>query len=198
MNVYGDSETTSTYDVASGIVQAVNSGADVINLSLGSSGDSQFLHDTIDQVLQQNIPIYAAAGNQPVTTPTYPAAYPGVYAVTASGANGQIASYANRGSFVDMIAPGDDVVGFDGQSYMVEGTSTASAYASGTAAGLADASHDCPSQIKSLMTTNFKSASGGASAGAWFRPITNSSLLVPDCRAAFSPGLRTCSSARVD
>ncbi len=156
VDVYGASETTTTFDVANGIVQAVNNGADVINLSLGSSGDSSFLHGIITQVSQRGIPIYAAAGNQPVTTPTYPAAYPEVVAVTASGANGQIAPYANRGSFVDMIAPGDNVVPFDGQSYLVEGTSTATAIASGLAAGLADQKHACADQAQALLQATMK------------------------------------------
>ena len=43
-------------------------------------------------------------------------------AVTASGPSGGIAPYANRGSFVQIIAPGDNVVPFDGENYMVEGT----------------------------------------------------------------------------
>ena len=91
VDVYGNSESTSTFDVASGIVQAVNNGANIINLSLGGTGDSTLLHNTITQVSQRGIPIYAAAGNDPVTTPTYPAAYPEVISVTATDSSGQIA-----------------------------------------------------------------------------------------------------------
>jgi hypothetical protein len=151
VDVYGNNETTSTFDVANGLIQAVNNGADIINMSLGGTGDSQILHDAINQVLNRGIPIYAAAGNEPVTTPTYPAAYPGVIAVTATDTTGQIASYANRGSFIDMAAPGDNVVGFDGQSYTVEGTSTSTAFISGAAAGLADVNHQCADQAQSLL-----------------------------------------------
>ncbi len=158
VDVYGSSSTTTTFDVANGIIQAVNSGANVINLSLGSSGDSQFLHDTITAVAKRGIPIYAAAGNEPVTTPTYPAAYPEVVAVTASDPNGQIASYANRGSFIDLMAPGNDVVPYNGQSYFVQGTSTSTAFASGMAAGLADASHACADQAQSLLVKSLKPA----------------------------------------
>jgi len=151
VNVYDSGDSTTTFNVASGIIQAVNSGANILNLSLGGTGDSQLLHDTINSVLQQGIPIYAAAGNSPVTTPTYPAAYPGVIAVTATDSSGQIASYANRGSFIDIAAPGDNVVPFDGQQYMVEGTSTSTAFISGAAAGLTDAAHACPQQAQSLL-----------------------------------------------
>ena len=151
VDVYGNNETTSTFDVANGIVQAVNNGANIINLSLGGTGDSQLLHDTITQVSQRGIPIYAAAGNDPVTTPTYPAAYPEVISVTATDSTGKIASYANRGSFIDMTAPGDNVVAFNGASYLVEGTSTSTAFVSGAAAGLADASHVCADQAQALL-----------------------------------------------
>lgn len=159
VDVYGNSESTTTFDVASGIVQAVNNGANIINLSLGGTGDSQVLHNTIIQVSQQGIPIYAAAGNDPVTTPTYPAAYPEVISVTATDSSGNIASYANRGSFIDMTAPGDNVVPYDGQSYLVEGTSTATAFVSGAAAGLADSSHACADQAESLLQSSLPKSS---------------------------------------
>jgi hypothetical protein len=151
VDVYGNSETTSTFDVANGIVQAVNNGANIINLSLGGTGDSDLLHNTIIQVTQQGVTIYAAAGNDPVTTPTYPAAYPEVISVTATDSSGNLASYANRGSFIDMTAPGDNVVGLNGQQYLVEGTSTSAAFVSGTAAGLADAAGVGASQAEALL-----------------------------------------------
>jgi thermitase len=138
------------------MADAVANGANILNASLGSSGDSQVLHDIITQIHQQGIPIFAAAGNEPVTTPTYPAAYPEVIAVTASDASGNIASYANRGSFVKMIAPGDNVVPFDGQNYLVEGTSTSTAFASGMAAGLADSAHVTADQAPALLQKSLK------------------------------------------
>ncbi len=162
VDVYGCNPTTSTFDVAKGIYEALNRGANIINLSLGSSGDSAFLHELIQKAADQGIVFFAAAGNQPVTTPTYPAAYPEVVAVTAGDRNGQIASYANRGDFVDIMTPGTSIVPFDGQSYAVVGTSPATAYASGIAAGLADASGNCPVQVvptmRSKLGVNFGSA----------------------------------------
>lgn len=158
VDVYGNNEMTSTFDVANGIVQAVNNGANILNLSLGSTGDSTFLHNTIKQVAKQGIPMYAAAGNEPVTTPTYPAAYPEVVSVTASDNTGKIAPYANRGSFIDMMVNGDNMVGFNGQSYLVEGTSTSTAFASGMAAGLADSAHACADQAQGLLQKSLKPA----------------------------------------
>jgi hypothetical protein len=147
VDVYGPNMTTSTYDVANGIVTAVNNGANVINLSLGGQGDSAFLQSLVQGVLDRGIPIYAAAGNEPVTTPFYPAAYPGVVAVTATE-RGQIAPYANRGNFVDVAAPDSDVFCFNGQSYYIRGTSASAAYTSGLAAGIADTTKKSWSEVQ--------------------------------------------------
>jgi hypothetical protein len=162
VDVYGPNENTSTFDVANGIYQAIqNNNANVINLSLGGQGDSPFLHKLIQDGVKQGVVFFAAAGNQPVTTPTYPAAYPEVEAVTAGSGPGQVADYANRGSFVDLMLPGTSIVPFDGQSWAVTGTSTSTAYASGIAAGLADSSHNCPNAVIPQVQSKF-----GVSLGA--------------------------------
>ena len=161
VDVYGCNETTSTFDVAKGISDAVKAGANVINLSLGGQGDSEFLHTLIQNTAKQGAVFFAAAGNQPVTTPTYPAAYPEVQAVTAGSGPGQVADYANRGNFVDLMLPGTSIVPYDGQSWAVTGTSTATAYATGIAAGLADSSHNCPGQVLSTVQCKFGVSLGG-------------------------------------
>ena len=166
VDVYGMGESTTTFDVANGVVKAVNGGADLINLSLGSDGDSPFLHNIITQVSKQGVPIFAAAGNEPVTTPTYPAAYPEVVAVTASDQSGRIASYANRGSFVDMIAPGDSYFNYNNQSYFAQGTSSATAFATSLAAGLADKNGSCADQALPLLKSSLKASPSSAAAPA--------------------------------
>lgn len=158
VNVYpgggaGDA-ATSTFDVANGIIQAVNGGAKVINLSLGSSSDSPFLQSVIQDVSNLNIPMFAAAGNEPVTTPFYPAAYPQVKAVTAID-NGQLAPYANRGSFISLGAPGTSVIPFGNQAFGVEGTSVSSAYTTGLAAGYLESSGNNVGKMESFLSSNF-------------------------------------------
>ncbi len=58
-----------------------------------------------------------------------------------------------------MTAPGDNIVPFDGQSYLVEGTSTATAFVSGAAAGLADAAHVPATQAESLLQSSLPKSS---------------------------------------
>jgi hypothetical protein len=134
VNVYSSGELTTSWDVALGIQAAVDNGATVLNLSLGGTGDSSVLDSVIQQAIAAGIPIFAAAGNQPVGTPTYPAADTGVIAVTATQ-GGQIASYANYGSFVDLAFPGASVIYLGGTAYLVQGTSVSTATATGVAAG---------------------------------------------------------------
>ena len=138
VDVYGASEYTSTFDVAWGISEAIKGGARVVNLSLGGSGDTDYLRTLIGNGAKDGIVFFASAGNEPVTTPVYPAAYEHVIAVTAGDRNGQLAPYANRGAFVDLIAPGGNVVAFGNASFMVSGTSPASAFAAGMAVGVAE------------------------------------------------------------
>lgn len=161
VDVYGPNETTSTFDVATGIYDAVQAGANLVNLSLGGQGDSPFLHTLIQNASKQGVVFFGAAGNQPVTTPEYPAAYSEVEAVTAGTGPGQVADYANRGSFVDLMLPGTSIVPYDGQSWAVTGTSTSTAYATGIAAGLADSSHDCPGQVIPKIQSKFGVQLGG-------------------------------------
>ena len=153
VDVYGSNPITSTFDVANGIAQAIKGGANTINLSLGSSGDSQFLHNVIKSASEQGVLFFAAAGNEPGTAPSYPAAYPEVMAVTAGTRDGSIAPYANRGDFVDLAAPGSSIVIFNGQSFLVMGTSASTAYASGLAGSMIDCNNRSSAQISAAMQT---------------------------------------------
>jgi hypothetical protein len=159
VDVYGAGETTSTYDVAKGIIAAINGGSSIINLSLGSEGDSQVLHNAIKQAYERGILVVAAAGNESTAAPTYPAAYSEVLAVT-SGKNGTIASYANYGNFVDLVAPGSNLIYFNGRTYLTAGTSVASAYISGLASGLVVKNGIKPQQASALLMNTFGRSAG--------------------------------------
>jgi hypothetical protein len=155
VDVYGTSETTTSWNVALGVQAAVDNGATVLNMSLGGSGDSSVLESVIQQALAGGVVIFAAAGNTPVSTPTYPAAYPGVNDVTALSQPGQLASYADFSPQVDMALPGASVVYVGNQTFLVQGTSPATAYATGIAAGTKGL--NCPTwaQIQAAMQAKF-------------------------------------------
>ena len=151
VDVYGTRESTSTYDVARGISRAVQDGANIINLSLGSSAGSPFLQNMISDLHAKGVLFVGAAGNEPTTSPSYPAAYPEVIAVTAGDRYGKLADYANRGDFVDIVAPGSSIIQFGDKSFMGTGTSFATAYITGVAAAMANDSKIPLTQLEAQL-----------------------------------------------
>ena len=155
VDVYGGNQTTTSWYVALGIQKAVDDGANVLNMSLGSSGDSSVLDGVVKLALADNIVMFGAAGNTPVSTPTFPGAIPGVLDVTALSQPGQLAPYANYWPGDSMALPGTSIVYFGNQAYGVQGTSTSTAYASGILAGSMSATGSSPSQIIPVMQMKY-------------------------------------------
>jgi hypothetical protein len=84
--------------------------------------------------------VVAAVGNDgPAAPPLYPAAYPGVVAVTGVDARGRVLPEAGRGTHVDFAAPGADMAaaGVGGGYVTVRGTSFAAPIIAGRLARLA-------------------------------------------------------------
>lgn len=107
----------------------------LINLSLGGQGDA-ILKAVVARILAQNVLILAPVGNNPArpAPPIYPAAYPGVWAITAVDAAGKLYSQASHASYTALAAPGAELwVPANGGAY-VSGTSYATALASATLA----------------------------------------------------------------
>ncbi|CAI6019456.1 S8 family peptidase [Cohnella sp. JJ-181] len=117
-----------TYSVAEGIIWAVDHGADIINLSLGNYAEAQFLHDAIRYAHDKGALVVAASGNDNTDRPGYPAAYPEVVAVGATGSDELRAPYSNYGDYVDVSAPGTSIAStYPGSRYAaLSGTSMAS------------------------------------------------------------------------
>lgn len=85
--------------------------ADVINMSLGGGSFSQTFQDAVTAVNGAGVIIIAAAGNSATSTPSYPAAYDGVVAVSSVNRNKALAYYSNYGNWVDVAAPGGETSG---------------------------------------------------------------------------------------
>lgn len=95
--------------VSDGIRWAVDHGAKVLNLSLGSTDHSPVLEGAINYAASRGVVVVAAAGNQGRDGLLYPARYPSVVAVGASDLNGNRTSYSNYGSQLDLLAPGGNL-----------------------------------------------------------------------------------------
>ncbi|MFE0630322.1 type VII secretion-associated serine protease mycosin [Streptomyces sp. NPDC058864] len=162
--------TTRGSALADGIRWAADHGADVINLSLGD--DSRTAHpeaqedDAIQYALRKGVVVVASAGNggEQGNRASYPAAYPGVIAVAAVDRYGSRAAFSTRRWYAAVAAPGVDVVIADPNRRYYEGwgTSTASAYVSGTAALVRSAyPRLSPAQVKRLLEDTARSTPAG-------------------------------------
>ena len=123
-------------DVATGIDFAVDHGANILNLSMGSYSRSATVEQAVQYAVQRGALVVASSGNDNSGTPEYPAATPGVVAVAATDDNDRKAAFSNYGRYVDVSAPGVALSStFDNGGYAEgDGTSFSAALVSGVAA----------------------------------------------------------------
>ncbi|MFQ5473479.1 MAG: S8 family serine peptidase, partial [Dehalococcoidia bacterium] len=138
------------FDIALGIYYAIDHGVEVINLSLGSSGESSAVHDAVSEARRLGIVVVSAAGNDNRREPVrHPASSGDNIGVAATDENDIRASFSNYSSNLFLSAPGTSVTfgggQFDpnhsilstipgGEFAVWEGTSMSTAFVSGAAA----------------------------------------------------------------
>ena len=109
-SVFFETQTGAVRAPTSSLISAlgwlVEERVDVINISLTGPAN-RLLEAAIRRTQSAGVPIVAAVGNDgPAAAPLYPAAYPDVIGVTAVSENKNIYRLANRGTHVDLAAPG--------------------------------------------------------------------------------------------
>jgi len=103
----GDSAGYSdSFKMAEGILAAIEAGANPINISFGSTGDSAVLRAAIQKAVEAGVVIVAPTGNSGLNQVFYPAANNGVIAVGAVDRNGATLAFSNYGDTVAVAAPG--------------------------------------------------------------------------------------------
>jgi type VII secretion-associated serine protease mycosin len=148
--------------VAQGIRWAADQGVQVINLSLGGPGQSPVLDEAVTYARSKGAVVVAAAGNESWDVATYPAASPGALAVSATDQSGTFAFLSNHGDWIDLAAPGFDIL-TTSLSYryyeVVDGTSFAAPLVS-AAAALVRARQPAltPAQVESRLRTTARDA----------------------------------------
>ncbi len=128
IKVLDQSGAGTMFDVAEGILWAVDHGAKVINMSLGNYAESQYLHDAIQYAHSKDVVIVAATGNDNTNELGYPAAYKEVIGVSAVDNRLERAEFSNYGDYVDVVAPGVNIASTypNNQYAALSGTSMAS------------------------------------------------------------------------
>ena len=141
----GDKKTRLS-NVVRGIIYATENGADVISMSLGSLSSSEAAYDAIKYAYSQGVVLVGGAGNFDIDFAFFPAAYNEVIAVAATNSTDEKAEFSCYGSWVDVSAPGVDILSLrakgtdiygdgthivDEYYYIASGTSMACPYVSG-------------------------------------------------------------------
>jgi type VII secretion-associated serine protease mycosin len=133
---------TGLREAPAGIRWAVDAGADVINVSLGTDRDDPEVVDAIGYALSRNVVVVAATGNidSAYLEIPMPAKIPGVIAVGAATRSGALWDGTITGPAMVVSAPGDRIAApappdaFPDGYLLYDGTSVSAAIVSGVAA----------------------------------------------------------------
>lgn len=129
-STYSSSAVTHAYE---GLTYAGDNSPHVVNCSWGGGSYSTTGQNVVNYTYGQGTIVVAAAGNDNVSTPFYPAAYNNVISVASTASGDQKSSFSNYGSTIDVSAPGSSIfstVPSDGYS-VKSGTSMASPMVTG-------------------------------------------------------------------
>ena len=133
----------SQLDLSRAIEQAVNHGANIINVSAGQLTDAgeaeKWLEKAIELCQENNVLLIAATGNDGCECLHVPASLPTVLAVGAMDDQGKPVNFSNWGDAYQkqgILAPGKDILGAkpNGGTIRLSGTSFATPIVSGVAA----------------------------------------------------------------
>lgn len=133
---YKREQVGSSAGLPEGIRRAVQGGAKVLSMSL-TTGTSADLGQAIQEALAADVVVVAGVGNRPAGAFIgFPAAYPGVVAVGATGRDGRLAPVTITGEAMVLTAPGVDMASTSrtGAYQYATGTSDATAIVAGAAA----------------------------------------------------------------
>jgi hypothetical protein len=119
-------------------VSAVDSGARIVNISLGAYGTSELLIRAIDYATSMGAVLVASAGNDQATQLTWPAADPRVVSVGAVDGREQQVIFSNSGEQLQISAPGYGVLSawVNGERVLIDGTSASAPVVAGAIAAV--------------------------------------------------------------
>ena len=138
VRVLDDDGSGTMWNVTEGMYWAAAHGAKIVNMSLGTHGSAKPLRVAVTNLAAEGVLVVAAAGNDGLDRPMFPAAAPEAIAVGSVGTGDTVSTFSNFGKWVDVMAPGENIhstYAFPFDSYaMNSGTSMATPWVAGEAA----------------------------------------------------------------
>lgn len=158
VKVLDEDNRASVSRIAEGIYKCINENIDIINMSFGTTTDSEILHQAVKAAEDAGILMVAAAGNRGEGDKQveYPAAYPEVLAVGATGTDAELSGISSDGEELEVLAPGENVavLGIWDEVILMDGTSLSAAEVTGAASVLLSMDKSkSPEFIRSLLNT---------------------------------------------
>lgn len=154
-------------DIIMGIDWCVRNRMDIINMSFGMKTRSKSLLNAVNNAYNAGVIIIASSGNDGKRKSVdYPARYPQTISVGATNKLRRIAQFSNRGTFIDIYAPGDKILSswLRGKYNEMSGTSMATSHVSGAVALLlAHRPGLSPGEIKSILKRSMMPLRGAKS-----------------------------------
>lgn len=160
VKVLNDSGSGSYSSIAQGIYYAVDNGAKVINLSLGSPFPNQTMEKALEYASSKGAIVVMAAGNNGNPFPAYPAGYATNWGLAVGAVNRQneMANFSNRAGMNPLAyvtAPGVNVYSTipDNQYASYNGTSMATPHVAGVVALMLSANSNLTdAQVRQIIT----------------------------------------------
>ncbi len=115
-------------DVSAAIIYATDMGADIINMSWGSSYYSAIIADACQYAYDRGVILVASSGNDPGPFISYPARLSTVFSVGSVDRTKTLSSFSSYGPELDIVAPGSQVI----STYSMDGSNDGYAELSGT------------------------------------------------------------------
>ncbi len=106
VRVGDDSGRADAFALAAGILTAIDAGAQIINISMGTTENNPLIEEAVLYAHDRHVLIVAASGNSEQAEACYPAAYPSVISVGAVDARGEHLDFSNFGTYLSLTAPG--------------------------------------------------------------------------------------------
>lgn len=136
---YNDEGEVKDADLITGIIWAIDHGAQVVTFTADGAKNSKIFDDVFKYAFNKKVPIIVGSGDFSTNQDSFPASSGGAISVSAISSGTQVASFSNTGKSVSVAAPGENIKSLSSTTKLkqtvkyatLSGTAIAATYAAG-------------------------------------------------------------------